>query len=130
MEHESDRDVPRTRGGKVRLRSLDDLDCRTSAARRARDLVSGLEADLGGTEALSTGQREIIKRAAMSGAVCEDLECKWLEGQKIDIGDYALLANSQRRLLATVGLERRAKDISPQDDNLTARFLAALEAAQ
>jgi hypothetical protein len=130
MEPESDRDVRRTRGGKVRLRSLGDLDCRTSAARRARDLVMGLENDLGGADQLSTGQREIIKRAALSGAILEDVEVRWLEGQKIDVGDYALLANAQRRLLATVGLERRAKDVSPEDDRLTARFLSALEAAQ
>lgn len=130
MEHESDRDVPKTRANKVRLRSLDDLDCRTSAARRAHDLVAGLENDLGGANNLSTGQREIIKRAALSGVVCEDLECKWLEGAKIDVSDYALLANAQRRLLATVGLERRAKDVSPEADRLTARFLSALEAAQ
>jgi hypothetical protein len=127
MESENDRNVPKTRGGKVRLRSLDDLDCRTSAAKRARDLVNRLENDCGGPDQLSTGQREIIKRAALSGAVLEDIEVHWLEGQKIDVGDYALLANSQRRLLATIGLERRARDVTPADDNLTARFLAALE---
>jgi hypothetical protein len=41
-----------TRQGKVRLRSLDDLDNRTAAARRARDLVADLEADLGGGDRL------------------------------------------------------------------------------
>jgi hypothetical protein len=128
MQHESDRNVPRTRGGKVRLRSLDDLDHRTAAAKRARDLVAGLEADAGGAEQLSTGQRELCKRAALAGAILEDVEVSWIQGQRIDVGDYALLANSQRRLLATIGIERQPRLIEDDDMRVTQAFMKEYEA--
>jgi hypothetical protein len=107
----------RTRYGKVRLRSLDELDGRTAAAQRAASLVAGLEADLGGKDSLSVGMHELVKRVALVGALCEDAEVCWLEGKPIDVGHYALLANAQRRLLLTLGLDRRPRDVTDYDDN-------------
>jgi hypothetical protein len=101
---------------KLKLRSLDDLDARTNAARRARQLVADLENDLGGHDALSAGLRELVQRTALLGALCEDLEVKWLEGAPIDVGNYALLTNAQRRLLTTIGIERLPRDVSPTLD--------------
>ncbi len=117
---------PRTRAGKVRLRSLDDLDQRTAAARAARTLVAGLESDLG--KEPSTGERELIKRIAIAGAIAEDIETRWLQGARIDIAEYATLINAQRRLCVTIGLERRARDVTPKPD-LTTRVIDALRAA-
>lgn len=112
IEHESDLGRPRTRAGKVRLRSLSDLDRRTAAARRANDLVAGLESDLGGADSVSVAQRELIKRVALAGALAEDIEVRWLQGDPIAVDDYTKVANVQRRLLATIGLQRLAHDIS------------------
>ena len=41
--------------GKLRLVSLGAIDGRTTAAKRARELVSSMEADLGGADRLSEG---------------------------------------------------------------------------
>jgi hypothetical protein len=60
-----------------RLRTLSDLDGRTHAAQQAHKLVARLEADLGGD--LSTAERELVKRAALLGAIVEDTEVAWLE---------------------------------------------------
>jgi hypothetical protein len=102
-----------TRIGKFRLKSLEDLDGRTTAARRTRDLVAGLESDLGGADRLTTGMRELVKRIAIAGAVAEDIEVRWLDGGRIDVSEYSTLINTQRRLLATIGLERRPHDVTP-----------------
>jgi len=118
MQQQTDRDGPRTRAGKRRLRTLDELDQRTAAYRRAQQLVSGLESDLGGPEQLSTAQREIAKHAALLGAQLEDLECRWISGEPISLGDYSTLVNTQRRSLVTVGLERVPKDISDEQSQL------------
>ena len=113
VQRDPDDDAPRTRQGKVRLRSLDDLDNRTAAARRARDLVADLEADLGGGDRLPIGLRELVKRAAMLGAIVEDCEVRWLERKPVDLAEYLSAVNAQRRVLATIGLDRRPRDITP-----------------
>jgi hypothetical protein len=110
------------------LRSLDDLDSRTNAAKNARRLVAALEDGLGGHDALSAGQRELATRTALTGAMCQDFEVQWLEGQSINIAQYATLINAQRRLLLTLGLRRQPLDITPDDDDgLDAEWDAAVE---
>jgi hypothetical protein len=101
------------RGAKTRLRSLADLDGRTAAYRRTCELISAVEADLGGADQLSTGERQIIQRAALTGALAEDLEARWLDGEDIDPALYATLGNAQRRLLEALGLQRRARLVQP-----------------
>lgn len=102
----------RSRRGRVVLRTLSDLDGRTMASRRAFALVAAIEEDLGGTARLATGERQIIQRSAVLGAMAEDLEARWLSGQEIDPGELCVLANCQRRLFETLGLERRPKDVT------------------
>jgi len=36
-----------------------------------------------------------------------------LVGEPIELGDYLTAVNCQRRVLQTLGLERRARDVSP-----------------
>jgi hypothetical protein len=117
MKQVYDRDTPQTRYGKIRLRSLDDLDHRTHAAKRAAALVSGLEADAGGADQLSVAQRAIIQRAALCSAILEDREVLWLQGKEIDVTAYATIINCMRRLLESLNLHhgRIARD-SPEDD--------------
>jgi hypothetical protein len=98
---------------KVRLMTLGDLDGRTKAAQGARALVRDLENDLGGADRLSAGERVIVGRAAVSTAMIEDIEARWLSGQPLDVAAYCALVNVQRRLLTTVGLQRRPRDVTP-----------------
>jgi hypothetical protein len=96
---------------KARLATLASLDGRTVSARRARDLIEAIEADLGGD--LTEGERQLVMRAAVLGALVEDCEARWLGGQNVDLGSYLAAVNVQRRVLATIGLERRARDVTP-----------------
>ena len=98
---------------KVRLLTLESLDGRTKAARLARDLIDTLEDDLGGADRLSVAERQIIQRAAVLGAMLESQEAAWIAGEPIELTVYLPAANAQRRLLETVGLQRRAKEITP-----------------
>jgi hypothetical protein len=43
--------------------------------KRARELVLELESDLGRADQLTVAERELIKRAALCGALAEDLKC-------------------------------------------------------
>jgi hypothetical protein len=100
-------------GGKLRLHTLDDLDGRTMAAKRARDLVDGLVEDAGGADEVTVGQQQLIQRAACLGAYAEDIETRWLAGAEIDAREFAAIVNTQRRVLVAVGLQRRARDVTP-----------------
>jgi hypothetical protein len=97
----------------MRFLTLDKLDGRTLAAKYARDLVNRIETDLGGD--LTAAQMELVKRAAVLGAYIADCEARYLSGELPDSATWLAAINSQRRLLETLGLERRAKDVSLSD---------------
>jgi phage host-nuclease inhibitor protein Gam len=103
----------RTRAGKLRLPSLKDLDGRTAAAQRFRELMDDYTADLGGSP--STAQEAIVSRAVSLQVWCEAEEAQYAQTGKLDISTFTTATNALRRLLSDIGLERRAKDVTPAD---------------
>ena len=108
-----ERQQPRVTSRKVRLRSLGDLDRRTSAAKAAFQLRNSITADLGGSDALTTMQAVLVENAALMGAALADMAARYLAGEGADLALYCTIATAQRRLLTDLGLERRANDITP-----------------
>jgi len=102
----------RDAGPKVRLLTLDQVDGRTLAAKRVRDVIGTLQSDLGGADRLTEAQRQLVTRGALLGAFLEHCEASWINGESVDIAGYLSAINAQRRVLATIGLERRARDVS------------------
>ncbi|ESZ31009.1 hypothetical protein X733_22525 [Mesorhizobium sp. L2C067A000] len=93
---------------------MDDLDRRTTAARVVFELRDTLAADLGGKANLSSMKLELIDNVAVLGAMLKDSAASYITGEEVDIIEFMALTNAQRRLLADLGLERRAlKDITP-----------------
>lgn len=109
---------PSMGGGKVRLKTLDDLDRRTRAAQAVFELRDRLVDDLGGRDRLSIMQTELINNAACLGAMLKDSAASYLQGELIDLTEYMALTNAQRRLLADLGLEKRIKDVSSFAESL------------
>lgn len=87
------------------------VDGRTAMARRFREIHANIESDLGGD--LTEAQRHLVARAATLAIWAEARETELAEGKDFDAGQYATIANAMRRLLADLGLERRARDITP-----------------
>lgn len=108
--------------GKVRLLTLGDLDGRTLAAKAARALIADLESDLGGADRLSAGQRALVMRAAVTGAMVEHLEATWLSGGDYDVMAYTALTKLQLRLLTALGLERRMNAV----ESLTPKMITVV----
>jgi hypothetical protein len=130
LEGQSTAAPPPKAGGKLRLLTLGHLDGRTAAARRAHELIEAIELDLGGGDRLSEGSRQLVQRAAVLGTFIESCEVQWLGGEAVDLADYLAAINSQRRVLATIGLERRARDITtPTLHEIAAEIEAEREAA-
>src|SRR5262245_11379694 len=76
---------------------LDGVDGRSAAARRYRDVLAQLVADLGGdpTEAQSI----IARRAATLAVWCEGEEAAMANGEEADIATFTTACNALRRLL-------------------------------
>jgi hypothetical protein len=107
-----------TRPGKAKLATLNQLDGRTAAARQARDLIADLESDLGGSDVVSTAEKQIIQRAAITSALLESMAAEWLATGQMDAAMWATLSNLERRLYETLGLERRAKPVESLQEYL------------
>jgi hypothetical protein len=54
-----------------------------------------------------------VQRAAVLGAIIESDEVRWLSGDKIAVELHLSAINAQRRVLDTLGLKRRPRDVTP-----------------
>jgi hypothetical protein len=102
--------------GRFVLKTIDHLDGRTVASKRAFELIAAIGRDLTGSDdssQLTEGTKQLIQRAAILGAMIESNEAAWLGGDVVDLSNYFIALNTQRRILVTLGLERRCRDVSP-----------------
>jgi hypothetical protein len=83
----------------------------TKWARRYRDLVAGHISDLQGGDGMSEAQLSLIKRASTIELELEQMEGKLSKGLQIDLDLFTRSAGHLRRILETLGLERRPKQI-------------------
>jgi hypothetical protein len=96
--------------------TLPGVDGRSTWVRRLRDLMGLHLSDLGGEDAVSEAERSIVRRAATLTVELERLELKFAkdgEASASDIDLYQRTSNTLRRHLEAVGLERRARDVTP-----------------
>lgn len=94
------------------------VDERSAWCRRYRDLLHLHLADMGGEANISESEKSILRRASMMELQLEMLESKFAQNEggiasAADLQLYQRVANSCRRMLESVGLERRARDITP-----------------
>lgn len=117
---------------------LPGIDGRSIWARRLRDLVALHITDLGGDANVSEAERAIIRRAAVIITELERMERDFAlsEGAPglAELEVYQRLSNTMRRLLEAVGLQRRARDVTPSLadylDEIVARREQAEDSAQ
>jgi len=62
---------------------------------------------------MSTARLFLCKRLAAVSAMIEEIEGKYVAGKKIDTAEYISLVQAATRLSNTIGINRRAKDITP-----------------
>ena len=82
-------------------------------ARRFHDLVRGHVSDLGGRSTMSEAQFALCKRAAGLECELEQMEGRMSQGEEINLDSYGRAASHLRRILETLGLERKARDVTP-----------------
>ena len=113
-------------------RSFVEGDGKSVWARRHRDLVELHAADLGGPALLSEAQVSLCRRAATLEVQLEALEGQLSLGEEINIDVYSRVVGHLRRVLETLGIERRSKDVTPSLSEYLAskRTPPILEAAE
>ena len=100
-------------------------DGRSPWARRWRDLIELHAGDLGGIDVLSEAQFSLIKRAATIEVELELSEGRMSMGEEVDLDIFTRSVSHLRRILETLGIERRPRDITPT----LREYLAAVQTA-
>jgi len=94
-------------------------------------LVLPARSDLGGEDELSEGEKSLLRRIVTLEVQCEMQESSFArrEGEigatALDL--YSRTSNTLRRLLESVGLQRRAKDVTPSLSEYTKRQVEEAE---
>jgi hypothetical protein len=97
---------------------LPGVDNRLVIARRYRDLLSELVADMGGLETMTQARMQLCRRFAALSVQAESMEAKLAQGEQISLTDHSLISSTLCRLASRLGIERRAKQITPLADYL------------
>ena len=93
------------------------VDARSLWVRRFRDLIALHTNDLGGADLVSESEKQLIRRC---GALCvelERMESEWAAAGASTIPQlesYQRASNTLRRLMQVLGLQRRAREVSPR----------------
>jgi hypothetical protein len=80
-------------------------------ARRFHDLVVGHIADAGGRDRISEAQFALCKRAGALECELEQLEGRLSQGEEVDLDRYGRAASHLRRILESLGLERKQREV-------------------
>ena len=113
--------TPRPANNRTRITNgtglLPTVDGRCLWARRFRDLLSLHLSDLGGEDNCSEAEKALARRSACLIVELEQLEDLFAAGdatpKRLEL--YQRLTNTLRRCLESLGLKRRAKDVTPPD---------------
>lgn len=89
------------------------LDGRTSAARVFDRMIADIESDLGGEDTLSRIEKSLVEAYSGSYVLLSNLNTRVALGEVIDISQHSQCVLSMVRVGSRLGIQRRAKDISP-----------------
>ena len=93
--------------------------------RRLRDLLSDHTSDLGGQDQITHSQRVLVSRASMIALLCEMQEARFMANpDKIpptELTSYLHAVGNLNRVLLSLGLRRRPKDVTPTLDQYLKR---------
>ena len=99
---------------------LPNIDGRSGAARRYRDILAAVIADQGGFDRMAEARVQLVRRFAACAVLCESQEARLASGEELDISEYSTLTSTLVRVAQRIGINRIAKDITPNLQEYTA----------
>ena len=81
-------------------------------SRRYRDLIAGHASDLGGSDTLSAAQFSLVRRASAIECELELMEGRLSKGEQVDLDVFTRSSSHLRRILETLGIERRPREVT------------------
>jgi hypothetical protein len=115
----SQRDLKRRPRPQLLVR--EELDGRTGPAKAYDRLVASIVTDLGGPESCSTLEMNLIGAYAGAWLQVENLNCRQLLGEAIDLAVYCQCASTMTRIASRLGLQRRPRNV---EEVTLSRYLA------
>ena len=91
---------------------VDEGDSNSAWSRRYRDLIAGHASDLGGRDTLSAAQFSLVRRASAIECELELMEGRLSKGEQVDLDVFTRSSSHLRRILETLGIERRPRDVT------------------
>jgi hypothetical protein len=92
---------------------LQNVDGRTSIARRYKDIFSAILVDQGGEDRCAEARIQLVRRFAAAACLAEQLETNLANGVQVSISEHALLCSTLSRLAARIGIDRIPRNVSP-----------------
>lgn len=80
--------------------------------RRYKDILAALVSDLGGPDQLSDTQLQLCRRLAGHSCLAEAMEARVVNGETIDLSEYALMTSNSVRVASRIGITRVSRDIT------------------
>jgi hypothetical protein len=97
-------------------------------ARRWFDITQGLVSDAGGRDRMSEAKFALCKRAAALQCELEQLEGRLSQGEEVDLDKFGRAASHLRRILESLGLDRKPRNITPPSIEEYARHVRGASA--
>jgi hypothetical protein len=94
-------------------------------SRRYRDLIIGHVNDMGGDALLSESEKSLIRRASAIECELEQMEGLLSRREPVDLDAFTRAAGHLRRILETLGLQRRQRDAAPSLAEYLSRYATA-----
>jgi hypothetical protein len=89
------------------------IDGRSATARRYKEILTTIIADQGGADRLSETRSQLIRRFAAASVLAETIEARIIEGEPVDLNEHAQLSSTLVRLAQRIGIDRRARNVTP-----------------
>jgi hypothetical protein len=89
------------------------LDKRSRTAAAIWAVRQRIIADKGGEAVISAAEMIVVERAACLSVWTDSIAARWAEGEAVDLNAYCTAVNTLNRTLASIGLKRVAKDVTP-----------------
>ena len=100
---------------------LDNVDMRSVAGRRYRDICRQIVIDQGGADRIAETRLQLIRRFAAGSCLAEAMEAKMAQGEEIDVERLCALGSMLVRIASRIGLNRTAREIPSLEQYLASK---------